>query len=96
MDFFFNNFFYFFVSLIKSKEKPYFSVDFFMINFLCKFFILNVVTLSYPGQGMFTVIMFFMEFHLNFFILDSFKSKQFTSYSSSVYISINLGLSIQF
>jgi len=55
-----------------------------MINFLTKFFVTNVTTQVFPGQGMFTVLIFFIEFHLDFYILDNYKSSVHTVLSSSV------------
>ena len=88
LEFFFRKLVILTYSLLTSGKRYPFNTNLFLVGVVTQYYVLNLTTLIFPAQGTFTVILFLMEFHLDYFILERFRSKGFTIQTPSVNINL--------
>ncbi len=68
-----NSIFLIFSIFIKHQRVP-FMCENLIINTMCTFYLLNTITFVYTLQGVYTVLMFYVEFKIELYILKNLKT----------------------
>lgn len=76
------------ISIITRRRRIPYIVDGSIINAMCQFYILNTITLIFPLAGLFTFLIFCVDFHTEYMIINNFKSKPVSNDCDRVSIDI--------